>query len=152
MHACVCAYVCVCVCVRVWCDFIQIRWRQVRRMNKIKSVPIASENNAPLQTFGLPPSLPRLPPNSMLGTLAHHDLDGKERFFSHRLHRCNGTTLTLGGKGGEHVIVATTIANERFFRSQRTPHVQFRYVCAPKSANAPCTHITHTHAHARMHA
>ena len=44
--------------------------------------------------------LPPFPPQSMLGMIAHQDLDEKERFFSHRLHSQNETTLTLGGRGG----------------------------------------------------
>ena len=80
--------------------------------------------------------LPPFPPQSMLGMIAHQDLDEKERFFSHRLHSHNGTTLTLGGKGGEHVIVDKNTAASVCFRSQRTPLVQMWRVCAGVCAHS----------------
>ena len=68
--------------------------------------------------------------------------------------------IDIRGEGGEHVIEAATIAKERFFRSQRTPHVQRKCVCVCVCVSA-CVrpsilvrraltshHIIHTHARA----
>ena len=51
----------------------------------MKSLPIVSETNAPLQTCHLSPSYPRLPHNQCWGRLPLKTLT-KRNVFSHRLH------------------------------------------------------------------